>query len=417
MSKAKKRSKPPELKVVFDTNAIFTDSAAFLLKREVSEIIRTNSSHRDLRIRWYLPEVVRWEREFQMRENGFALLPSIQKIEKVLKHNLNITEQTIRDRVPALVDEQLRELGIETVSFNAGSIDWPRIVMDAASRKPPFEKGEKEKGFRDAVILESFLQLVEDSPKTPSSCLIVLVGRDGPLTIAAKDRTSVAKNIRIVEDVTALKGLINTLVAKVDEEFVQSIKKESATYFFKDEKGSRAPSGLIFRENVMQQIQSKFTKELDFVPSGYDAKDKERVWVTDTRFSKKEGRRVYWVTRIEYEYKPYRWQEAGAYWPRYAGLEFQGPTGPTGPTGLESGSTILGNLGLTAYRAALESASGIEGPPHHELPHVNPYALKEKSFGKSGRIIFDVTWSVVISTERRKFSAAKIESIDYVETT
>jgi hypothetical protein len=99
MAKPKKR-RTPELKVVFDSNSIFTDTAAFLFKRDVSDLIRANFSHPDLSIRWYLPEVVRCEREYQMRENGFALLSSIERIERVLGHNLNITTSTITEPRP-----------------------------------------------------------------------------------------------------------------------------------------------------------------------------------------------------------------------------------------------------------------------------------------------------------------------------
>src|SRR5437660_9340575 len=115
MAKIKKQPKP-ELKVVFDTNAIYTDAAAYLFKREVADLIRANSTHSDLRIRWYLPEIVSWEREYQMRENGFALLPSVQKVERVLGHNLNITIATITDRIRSLIEEQLQDLRVEVLA-------------------------------------------------------------------------------------------------------------------------------------------------------------------------------------------------------------------------------------------------------------------------------------------------------------
>jgi len=411
MSGKRKQAKSPELRVVFDTNAIFTESAAFLVKLEVSEIIRGNSSHPDLRIRWYLPEVVRWEREFQMRENGFALLSSVGKIEKVLKHNLNITEQTIIERVPLLVEEQLQELGVEIISFDPARIDWPRLVRDSASRKAPFEKGEKEKGFRDAVILESFLQLVERSPKTASSCLIALVARDARLTAAAKERTEAAKNIRFVEDISALKGLINTLVARVDEEFIENIKEEAAIYFFKrDKKNPDEKSGLMYREKVLQQIQARFGKQLTFVPAGYDGKDLARVLVNNARFSRKEGRRVYWVTRIEYEYKPYRLkssEDLGGY------LSSLGPQ-----IASTQGSTeAAGSLKLSDYLPVLgQTLEGIQSPIGEASAStvVNPWRPMEKNFGSNVRIFFDVTWSVIISIHRRKFSSPRIESIDHV---
>ena len=78
-----------------------------------------------------------------MLENGIELLPSIGKIEKVLGHNLNITQQTIRERRPTLIDEQIRDSGVEIILFEPSTIDWHRVAKDAAARNPPFEKGEK----------------------------------------------------------------------------------------------------------------------------------------------------------------------------------------------------------------------------------------------------------------------------------
>jgi hypothetical protein len=49
----------------------------------------------------------------------------------------------------------------------------PKLTLDAAYRKPPLKDGETEKGFRDRIIVETFLQLVDDSPKTPTICRIV----------------------------------------------------------------------------------------------------------------------------------------------------------------------------------------------------------------------------------------------------
>jgi hypothetical protein len=38
-------------------------------------------------------------------------------------------------------------------------VDWNRLIENAVTRRAPFEEGEKEKGFRDALIYECLLQL------------------------------------------------------------------------------------------------------------------------------------------------------------------------------------------------------------------------------------------------------------------
>src|SRR5204862_86291 len=156
--------------------------------------------HPDIQIRWYLPHVVRCEREFQMRENGVALLPAVQKIERVLGHNLNITESVIVSQIEQLISKQLGDVGIEVLKLDIDKVDWSRVIDDSVYRLPPFEKGDKEKGFRDLVVLETVLQLVETSPTTPRVCRIALVTDDDLLTTAVQTRTVGRKNVRILKD-------------------------------------------------------------------------------------------------------------------------------------------------------------------------------------------------------------------------
>ena len=98
-----KRARPPhlELEVVFDTNALYTGSASHFLRKEVSDLIDQNSNVPDLTIRWTVPEVVRHERQFQMLEKGYEMLPAIQRLERLLGHNLNnlVVHSEIEDRV------------------------------------------------------------------------------------------------------------------------------------------------------------------------------------------------------------------------------------------------------------------------------------------------------------------------------
>jgi len=98
-----------ELKVVLDTNVIYNVSGGQLLRDEVSGQIQASSNHADLLITWYLPEVVRNEREHQLRELARKSLPAVQNLQRVLGLDFGITDQVIIDRL-------LSELTIKLVS-------------------------------------------------------------------------------------------------------------------------------------------------------------------------------------------------------------------------------------------------------------------------------------------------------------
>ena len=56
----------PELKILFDTSALFTGSASNLVNSNVENLIKEYSAVQDLRISWYLPSIVVQEREFRL---------------------------------------------------------------------------------------------------------------------------------------------------------------------------------------------------------------------------------------------------------------------------------------------------------------------------------------------------------------
>ncbi|MFY9527496.1 MAG: hypothetical protein WBC04_08570 [Candidatus Acidiferrales bacterium] len=94
-SKSQKHQRP-QLRVVFDTNVLYTGSASDLVRQEAANLIK-QSMFPDLEIQWYLPELVRHERQYQMQKRALELLPAIGKVEKLLGHKLAITEETLLD--------------------------------------------------------------------------------------------------------------------------------------------------------------------------------------------------------------------------------------------------------------------------------------------------------------------------------
>src|SRR5205807_2068990 len=109
-----KHVKPPHLRleVVLDTNALYTGSANYFLRKEVADLIEQNSTLPDLTIRWIVPEVVRHERHFQMLQVALQMLPTIEKLERLLGHRLNITDEILDTRVKEAIEREIQRLGI-----------------------------------------------------------------------------------------------------------------------------------------------------------------------------------------------------------------------------------------------------------------------------------------------------------------
>jgi hypothetical protein len=294
---AAKRVKPPqrELTVVLDTNALYTGSASYFVRREVADLIEQHSSQPDLKLRWIVPEVVRHERQFQMLQEAAQMLPTIERLERLLGHNLNITLDILEMRVQAAVDRQVQQFGITVQPLNVSEVDWQRLMLDAAYRKPPFQLGEKEKGFRDALILETFLQLVAVTPTSPSVARITLVSNDQLLRDSATTRVRSAGNVHVLESIDALKGLINTLGSSVDEQFIEAIRERAGEAFFK----AKEESTLYYKASVGASLADILTKATFKLPDSADKYTVEKWTLSPPRFVKKVGQRIHWTTRFE----------------------------------------------------------------------------------------------------------------------
>lgn len=297
-----KKKTTPRLLVVFDTSLLFSQVAYDLVCNEVKTFISVNSKHPDLCIQWYLPRTVIDERRYQMRNKAFELLPSITKLEKLLGHNLNITEDILINQVDAAIEKQLKELQISTLDIDTAKVDWNNLISRAIYRTPPFEPGDKEKGFRDSLIAETFLQLVQQSPTTPSICRLAIVTNDNLLAKHISTTTKDANNVRVLSNIGELGSLINTLVSQVTEKFVAEIKDKVGKLFFDAEN----KSGLYYKEKITDKIRALYGEQLKAVPKDGLLRENGTWWINSPVFIRKNKQRIFWMTLIKIDAEAFK---------------------------------------------------------------------------------------------------------------
>jgi len=402
-SAKKSKSHKSQLRVVFDTNALYVTptslgSASDLVRDEIAGLI-SESKYPDLDILWFLPEVVRHERQYQMETEALKLRSSINKIERLLGHNLALTDKSLVDHVKTKIDEKENELGLQEIKLNHGSVDWQSLIHAAVYRKPPFQVGEKEKGFRDALVLESFLQLVNESPRTASSCRVVLVTSDELLKRAVEVRIGGLSNASVLAGVEELKGLINTLISSVSEDFIAQVNPKAAKLFFVSAADKET---LYYREKIGDQIAENFKKQLERLPEGTSFRRNVAWYIGRPNFSKKEVKRIFWTSRIEIEF------EAGS---RVKESEarniLQGVTTPA------ISSTSAPQLGLTNL-SALAGVNSASIDWNNWANYLIPAPAEKEIVTHKGRDIFEVLWSVEL-TMNKELKKAQIHDIRHVE--
>lgn len=417
--KTRKRRKSPQLKVVFDTNALYvtssaTGAASDLLRHEVSSLI-AESKYPDLDIVWCIPSVVRHERQYQMQTEALKLRSAINRIERLLDHNLALTDQALLERVETKINQKKAELGLQELSLDHAAVDWPSLIHAAHYRVPPFEGGEKEKGFRDALIAESFLQLLGASPKTPALCRVVLVTSDGLLTQAVQSRITDSPNASVVQNIEELKGLINTLVSNVGEEFIARLKPKAAKLFFVSGDDKDA---LYYKERIGERLREKFGSDLDNRPEGAMFRQNVKWVIAPPNFSRKEGRKIFWTSRIEMQVEAgliTRDESVSAGVPAqtfWAGSNIVNSPFYSNP-GLYSNLVSYGNLvpGNPAFYGDAANVSLSSKALDWSYP--NDYASK-RIITHKGTDVFEVLWSAEL-TMSKDLKKASVQDIRHVE--
>jgi hypothetical protein len=220
----------------------------------ISDFILKSKKELDLDVHWYLPWIVKAERKYQMAEKAYRYLPQLEKLEKLLGHQLGITSDTLSARVDEAIKKNIDRHGMKEVGLTPSLVDWQRMIERSVSRQAPFERGENEKGFRDAILLEIFCQLINTLPKSPQTCRIVLLTNDGLLATAARERVLDRNNIILIADLESLKTMLNALAAELTQETVASLlPKASELFFEKDNNDS-----LYFKMDVWKKTLEKF---------------------------------------------------------------------------------------------------------------------------------------------------------------
>ena len=296
---AKKQT--PKLYVVFDTNVLFTQVASDLVQAEVQRIVSDNSTHSDLSISWFLPDVVIGERKYQMLNKAKALLPGMQKIERLLGCKFGVAEDTLEFHVDKVIKENINKYQFEELCVDTAKVDWPDLIKRSVNRRPPFEANEKEKGFRDSIIAHSFFQLQKASPVTPSVCRLVLVSQDRLLRDYVNEYTADSSNVRVLSSLDELKSLINTLVSTISEEFATELACKASKIFFELEEDS----SFYYKENIDEKICEQYAEQLNNTIIPGSLRTNHKSLIHPPIFKKKYKQRIFWVSPVEVKFEIY----------------------------------------------------------------------------------------------------------------
>jgi hypothetical protein len=207
------------------------------------------------RVDWYLLDIIRAERRYRMLEVALKLVVQVEKVGKLLGRNFEITKHGLEQAVDSVIADDVKRYGLNLRKLNTDLVDWNALIDRAASRHPPFEAGGKtEKGFRDAVALETFAQLVEDISKSKGDQRIVLITKDGRLREAVEERMQGIDKVSVVDDIETMRSMLNAYAAEIGAHALEAILEKAQLLFY----GNNDSESLFYKWKIEQGIRAKY---------------------------------------------------------------------------------------------------------------------------------------------------------------
>ena len=168
------------------------------------------------------------------------------------KHNVG--EAKVRRDVEKKLRSWASSIGATIHETPINSIDWSELIESALWRRAPFlEDKNVEKGFRDALILETVCDIATGSPE-PN---VIFISGDGRLTEACNTKRSSGSQFATYESLDGFSSFLRLLDEELTSEFVTSIQNRARKKFHFD----GDDSSLLYRDDLVTQIYDTYPDE------------------------------------------------------------------------------------------------------------------------------------------------------------
>jgi hypothetical protein len=309
------RTPPPPHLVVVDTNILWDKDKKLPVCVAFDEFWTKNSSLIPMEL--HVPEVVFGELHFQQTTSALKALSNIADnftelagiTNSAYPHKCN--EATVRSQVKAKLEKWLKGHAGTQSPTPVTKIDWTAVVDAAIWRKPPFTFDPKdksnEKGFRDAVILETLVHICDAATVGKT---VIFVCNDYLLRITAEARLKSSKKFLAFESLADFEAYIGLTQQQLTNAFVKSIQHHARKKFY----AKADPTCIYTRFSLTEKIrkdhaadlllQDTFTGGLGLLSAvGGSAKwniVRRKFWIRSTQFTKLEGsREFHWSSRLD----------------------------------------------------------------------------------------------------------------------
>lgn len=309
-----RKSEPLPYWVVCDTNILWCEDKGPVAHPEFEEFWDRATSQFDLSM--YVPEVSYGELLYQHCTSCEKALKGAEELfHKVsaitsAKHKVRLTRDRTKEQIRDKFSRWLRRRRGKLIPFAPEAVDWRKLMNDAIWREPPFVADPKnpdfEKGFRDALILESICCFA----KTQTSAVnLVFLCNDRILRQAAVDRLKTDSRFVAFESVKEFESHLLLTKEQLTNQFIAKILSRARERFY----SSDDPTCLWTRDALRTKLQKDFeeyfndplkseerglaTLGLSFSTGKWSRIAGGKFWIRRPEFVRIEGERTYhWLS-------------------------------------------------------------------------------------------------------------------------
>jgi hypothetical protein len=263
MNKIRRRT-PPSHIVICDTNILWHDDKSRVVNPVFDEFWQKHSEAFPMKL--IVPDVVCGELLFQQTTSACKSLTkansSFEELSRVTekKYSHRATDEKIRKHAAERFQGWLDSKQAEVKKPPLSDIDWPELIRCAVWRKPPFtfdsQAPRNEKGFRDALILETVAAICKESNGQES---IAFICADNLLRKASEERLGSVKHLTVYESLLEFESFIQLTQQNLTDEFVKGILSRARVKFFT----RRNDESLFYKADLYRVLIEKYKSQLE----------------------------------------------------------------------------------------------------------------------------------------------------------
>ena len=318
------RKEPSKHIVVPDTNVLWHKEKSQVVAPDFDKFWDEHLKAFDLEL--VVPEVVEGELLFQQTSSALRALgranEDIAHVSSVAgsKYSHRITEARVRRNVKERFQKWVQRRGAAVHPTPVASIDWPKLIESAIWRRAPFSEDHKqpeiEKGFRDALILETVREICRSRE---GSIDVAFLCGDALLRRAAEAELKSFQRCSFYESLEDFSAYLKLTKEALTIEFVRSIQARASAKFYTE----NDRDCLMLKEEIVLKIRQgfpgHFENPTDAIGSfsgllgvaapghTWEPSASEQIWFTMARFHELKGRREFhWINVVSFV-QPFRY--------------------------------------------------------------------------------------------------------------